>query len=246
MPLTVPHFYQWFPVHLFSIFKWLNIRLLCGTVSRFLANSYHMSTEDLALKAVFCILMSPNKGESTVHGFHCPSDMVVRMRTAELVVCASCWNLVFLKMILVCLILTEVRQFTQTRRRRHWGRQKSNRFHKQNNNSARASCLLVHFLTFTARLQRTWNDLILRFMEEVNLRHWIRIRFLKVHLQKNWPRGAGLTQWCGQLPSTSVALDRFPDLLCLLVRYSSPRGVSSGTPVSPLIKKSSFDLIWFL
>ena len=91
MPLTVPHFYQWFPVHLFSIFKWLNIRLLCGTVSRFLANSYHMSTEDLALKAVFWILMSPNKGESTVHGCHCPSDMVVRMGTAELVVCASCW-----------------------------------------------------------------------------------------------------------------------------------------------------------
>ena len=169
--------------------------------------------------------------------------MVVRMRTAELVVCASCWHLVLLKMILVCLILTEVRQFTQTRRRRHWGRQKSNRFHKQNNNSAGAMCLLVHFLTFTARLQRTWNDLILRFMEEVNLRHWIRIRFLKVQLQKNWPRGAGLTQWCGQLPSTSVALDRFPDLLCLLVRYSSPRGVSSGTPVSPLIKNNH--LIWF-
>ena len=29
----------------------------------------------------FAMLMSPNKGETAVHGCHCPGDMVVRMRT---------------------------------------------------------------------------------------------------------------------------------------------------------------------
>ena len=29
----------------------------------------------------YAMLMSPNKGETAVHGCHCPGDMVVRMRT---------------------------------------------------------------------------------------------------------------------------------------------------------------------
>ena len=28
----------------------------------------------------YAMLMSPNKGETAVHGYHCPRDMTVRMR----------------------------------------------------------------------------------------------------------------------------------------------------------------------
>ena len=48
------------------------------------------------------MLMSPNKGETAVHGCHCPGDMVVRMRTVLAIprgwyVCLSadkCWLLI--------------------------------------------------------------------------------------------------------------------------------------------------------
>ena len=47
----------------------------------------------------YAMLMSPNKGETAVHGYHCPGDMVVRMRTVLAIprgwyVCLSadkCW-----------------------------------------------------------------------------------------------------------------------------------------------------------
>ena len=51
----------------------------------------------------YAMLMSPNKGETAVHGCHCPGDMVVRMRkvpaiprnlTAGLVVVLHCCQLV--------------------------------------------------------------------------------------------------------------------------------------------------------
>ena len=69
---------------------------------RFPTIRYHFSTVELSLKGIlFCtrlgsngsliqwfarsqtlrlMLMSPNKGEATVHGCHCRGDMVVRMR----------------------------------------------------------------------------------------------------------------------------------------------------------------------
>ena len=58
------------------------------------ANSFHMCCVELALKGLasagkclawsltngYAMLMSPSKGETTVHGCHCPRDMAVRMR----------------------------------------------------------------------------------------------------------------------------------------------------------------------
>ena len=46
------------------------------------------------------------------------------------------------------------RESKQRRRRRELGRQKINRFIKQNNNFARASHFFVHFFTVLARLRR--------------------------------------------------------------------------------------------
>ena len=67
---------------------------------RFPANSSHMYCVELSLKGVtsavkglsytgnfpvhrhdgYAILMSPNKGETAIHGCHCPCDVAVRMR----------------------------------------------------------------------------------------------------------------------------------------------------------------------
>ena len=58
------------------------------------ANSSHMCCVELALKGLasarkglarsltdyYAVLMSPSKGETAVHGCHCPRDMAVRMR----------------------------------------------------------------------------------------------------------------------------------------------------------------------
>ena len=46
------------------------------------------------------------------------------------------------------------RDLTKLRRRRQRERQKSNRFNEQNNNSARASRLFVHFFAVPAQLRR--------------------------------------------------------------------------------------------
>ena len=89
-----------------QVCKWSNLHTHCRgrTVLRFPTNSYHLPTVELALKGVLCthrgskgspirgftsapwpdgyaMLMSPNKGETAVHGCHCPGDMVVRKRT---------------------------------------------------------------------------------------------------------------------------------------------------------------------
>ena len=64
------------------------------TAVRFPANSSHKRCVELTLKGVLCtrlawpvnrpdgntMLMSPNKGETAVHGCPCPGDMAVRMR----------------------------------------------------------------------------------------------------------------------------------------------------------------------
>ena len=47
-----------------------------------------------------------------------------------------------------------IRDLTKLRRRRQGERQKSNRFNEQNNNSARASRLFVHFFAVPAKLRR--------------------------------------------------------------------------------------------
>ena len=68
------------------------------TAVRFPANSSHKRCVELTLKGVLCtrlqlawpvhrpdgntMLMSPNKGETAVHGCPCPGDMAVRMREA--------------------------------------------------------------------------------------------------------------------------------------------------------------------
>ena len=46
------------------------------------------------------------------------------------------------------------------------------RFNDQNNSSARASCFLVHFFDVHS-LTTTWNHLIWRFMEDVDIRQQI-------------------------------------------------------------------------
>ena len=48
----------------------------------------------------------------------------------------------------------KIRNLTKLRRQRQGERQKSNRFNEQNNNSARASRLFVHFVTVPAQLRR--------------------------------------------------------------------------------------------
>ena len=60
-----------------------------------------------------------------------------------------------------------------------------------------------------------------------------------------------MAQWWEHSSPTNVARVRFPDsasyVICglsLLVRYSALRGISPGTPVSPLLKNQlTFDLI---
>ena len=61
------------------------------------------------------------------------------------------------------------RELKQLRRRRL---QKNNRFNDQNNSSARASRLLVHFFDVHCTTT-TWNLLIWRFMEDVDIRRRI-------------------------------------------------------------------------
>ena len=58
--------------------------------------------------------------------------------------------------------------------------QKNNRFNDQNNSSARASRFLVHFFDVHCTTT-TWNLLICRFMEDVNIR---RRSFLFLNLNK--------------------------------------------------------------
>ena len=64
------------------------------TAVRIPANSSHMCCVELALKGLasagkglarsltdyYAVLMSPSKGETAVHGCHCPRDVAVRMR----------------------------------------------------------------------------------------------------------------------------------------------------------------------
>ena len=69
------------------------------TAMRFPANISHMCCVELALKRLasvgkgllhtgfprsltdgYALLMSPSKGETAVHGFHCPCDMAVCVR----------------------------------------------------------------------------------------------------------------------------------------------------------------------
>ena len=97
-------------------------------------NSYHLPTVELALKGVLCtrlgskgsairgftpapwtdgyaMLMSPNKGETAVHGCHCPGDMVVRMRTVLAIprgwyVCLSADNYCLLQWIKIIFSVT--------------------------------------------------------------------------------------------------------------------------------------------
>ena len=48
----------------------------------------------------YAMLMSPNKGETAVHGCHCPGDMAVRMRQVLAVgwcMCAPCFKFVILR-----------------------------------------------------------------------------------------------------------------------------------------------------
>jgi len=66
------------------------------TAVRFPANSFHKRCVELTLKGVIwthldspvlradgnTMLMSPNKGETAVHGCPCPGDTAVRMREA--------------------------------------------------------------------------------------------------------------------------------------------------------------------
>ena len=64
------------------------------TAVRLPANSSHTCCVELALKGLasagkglarsltdgYAMLMSPSKGETAIHGCHCPRDMVVHMR----------------------------------------------------------------------------------------------------------------------------------------------------------------------
>ena len=61
------------------------------------------------------------------------------------------------------------RELKQLRRRRQRRLQKNNRFNDQNNSSARASRFLVHFFD-VHYTTTTWNLLIWRFMEDVDIR----------------------------------------------------------------------------
>ena len=67
-------------------------------------------------------------------------------------------------------------EFKQPRRRPHRRLQKNNRFNDQNNSSARASRFLVHFFDVYCTTT-TWNLLIWRFMEDVDI-----LRRISLHL----------------------------------------------------------------
>ena len=73
------------------------------------------------------------------------------------------------------------RKLKQLRRLPQRRLQKNNRFNYQNNNSARASRFLIHFFDVHCTTT-TWNLLICRFMEDVNIRR--RISFLFLNLNK--------------------------------------------------------------
>ena len=76
--------------------------------------------------------------------------------------------------------LHETRDFKMPRRRRQQERQKSNWLNKQNNNSARAPRLFVHFFTVTATTRgKCLNS---RFMKEVNKRRLIFCFFLNLNM----------------------------------------------------------------
>ena len=76
--------------------------------------------------------------------------------------------------------LHETRDFKTPRRRRQQERQKSNWLNKQNNNSARAPRLLVHFFTVTATTRgKCLNS---RFMKEVNKQRLIFCFFLNLNM----------------------------------------------------------------
>ena len=67
-------------------------------------------------------------------------------------------------------------ELKQPRRRPHRRLQKNNRFHYQNNSSARASRFLVHFFDVYCTTT-TWNLLIWRFMEDMDI-----LRRISLHL----------------------------------------------------------------
>ena len=62
------------------------------------------------------------------------------------------------------LSLFDIREFKMPQQQRQWELQKSNRFNRQNNNSAHAACFFVHFFTAFERL-RWWKCLVSRFTD---------------------------------------------------------------------------------
>ena len=73
-----------------------------------------------------------------------------------------------------------IRELKQLRRRPQRRLQKNNRFNDQNNSSALASCFLVHFFDVHCTIT-TWNLLICRFIEDVDMRR----RFFFLFLNQN-------------------------------------------------------------
>ena len=72
---------------------------------------------------------------------------------------------------------------------------KNSRFNDQNNSSARASCFLVHFFDVHCTT-RTWNLLIWRFMEDLDIRRQIFLHLFNLNkILKNLTPGNVACTW---------------------------------------------------